>query len=271
MKRRSLNRKIGLAGFVCFLPFCVFYIAPMLITAGYSVVESSFSLRFAGFTHYAAVLSNDYFLLGLKNTLMISLLSVGSTFLLLLVICYFSMNRTAADMKPLFLLCIPFFTPTTSMAVIWRSLFGTTLFSPDSLLQWTLICMYIWKYLGVCILVLSFSMTQVPADCLEAAALDGAGRLRSYLRIVLPMCRGTVTLLMVLMLTYALRLYREAYLLYGEYPSDGVYLLQHYLTNHFRKLHYPIVAAGSVIFAGLGGLSMGCVWLLGRRRECTAQ
>lgn len=271
MKKISLDSKIKLCGFLFAFPFFLFYLVPMVMTMGYSMMENSFSLQFAGLKHYADVWANEYFRIGLQNTFLISFVAVGCTLVLLLIACYFSMNLPTAAMKALFLLCIPFFTPSASMAAVWRSLFGTTLFSPDSLLRFSLVCMFIWKYLGVCILVLSFGMTQVPTDCLEAAALDGAGRLRSYVSVALPMCRGIVTLLLVLLLTYALRLYREDYLLYGEYPTDGVYLLQHYLTNHFRKLHYPAVAAGSVLFAGLCSIPLACIWLLGRRKERVAK
>ena len=271
MKKISLDSKIKLCGFLFAFPFFLFYLVPMVMTMGYSVVENSFSLQFAGLKHYADVWANEYFRLGLQNTFLISFVAVGCTLVLLLIACYFSMNLPTAAMKALFLLCIPFFTPSASMAAVWRSLFGTTLFSPDSLLRFSLVCMFIWKYLGVCILVLSFGMTQVPTDCLEAASLDGAGRLQTYVSVVLPMCRGTIALLFVLLLTYALRLYREDYLLYGEYPTDGVYLLQHYLTNHFRKLHYPAVAAGSVLFAGLCSIPLACIWLLGRRKERVAE
>ncbi len=269
MKRMSLSRKMVLCGLVGFLPFAALYVAPLFMTLWYSVMENSFSMRFVGLMHYREVWGNEYFHMGLQNTFLISLASVGCNVALLLGACFFGMYLPASAARVLILLCIPYFAPSASMAAVWRGLFGATLFSSDAWLRFSIGCMFLWKYSGVCILMLTVGIRQIPPEYLEAAEIDGAGRLRRYLFIALPMCRQILSLLLLLMLAYALRLYREDYLLYGEYPVDGVYLLQHYLINHFRKLHYPTVAAGTVIFVGLCGGIYALMGLLGpkRRRE----
>lgn len=267
MKRMSLSRKMMLCGLAVFLPFAALYVVPLVMTLWYSVMENSFSMRFVGLLHYKEVWANEYFQMGLHNTFLISLASVGCNVMLLLCACFFGMYLPSYALRLLILLCIPYFAPSASVAAVWRSLFGTTLFSSDAWLRFSIGCLFLWKYSGVCVLILTVGIRQIPPEYLEAAEIDGAGRLRRYLLIALPMCRQILSLLLILMLAYALRLYREDYLLYGEYPVDGVYLLQHYLTNHFRKLHYPSVAAGTVIFVGMCSIIYGLMGLLGQKRR----
>ena len=39
------------------------------------------------------------------------------------------------------------------------------------------------------------------------------------------------------------------YLLFGtSFPPDEVYLLQHYMYNHFLRLNYPYLAASALLF-----------------------
>lgn len=66
----------------------------------------------------------------------------------------------------------------------------------------------------------------------------------------------------------ALKIYREAYLLYGEYPPNSVYLLQHYMNNHFYKLNYQRIASASLLLLGalLGAALLGEVVVRRRRR-----
>ena len=47
-------------------------------------------------------------------------------------------------------------------------------------------------------------------------------------------------------LFFAWRTFREVYLLTGDYPHEGLYLLQHYLLHAFRRLQYGKLAAVSL-------------------------
>lgn len=41
----------------------------------------------------------------------------------------------------------------------------------------------------------------------------------------------------------------EGYLLFGtSFPPDEVYLLQHYMHNHFLRMNYPYLAAAAILF-----------------------
>ena len=80
----------------------------------------------------------------------------------------------------------------------------------------------------------------------DAAALDGAGEVRTYLRISLPCVQANIGLMLLVLLMYAFQLYKESYLLFGAYPCRNMYMIQHYISNHFNKLNFQNVAASAV-------------------------
>ena len=67
------------------------------------------------------------------------------------------------------------------------------------------------------------------------------------------------------MLFRSFRVYKEAYLLFGEYPSEGVYLLQHYMSQQYMKLNYPYVSAAATVLMLLCAMLYGA-GLLGIKR-----
>ena len=55
----------------------------------------------------------------------------------------------------------------------------------------------------------------------------------------------------VLSFLNAFKVFREAYLVAGDYPHDSMYLLQHLFNNWFRELSMDKLAAGAVMTAGV--------------------
>lgn len=45
------------------------------------------------------------------------------------------------------------------------------------------------------------------------------------------------------------KIFREVYLLTGDYPYDSLYLLQHFMNNTFRSLDYQKLSAAAIIMS----------------------
>ena len=97
--------------------------------------------------------------------------------------------------------------------------------------------------------------------------MDGASHRTIAIRIALPML-CTVTLFAIIYLAMnGMRIFRESYLLYGMYPPKPLYFIQNYVNNHFTKLDYGLLSAGSSLFAlVMTGLFL-CIWLFLQRKE----
>lgn len=46
---------------------------------------------------------------------------------------------------------------------------------------------------------------------------------------------------------YSFKVYREAYLVAGDYPDQSIYMMQHLFNNWFRDLSLDKLAVGAVI------------------------
>ena len=77
--------------------------------------------------------------------------------------------------------------------------------------------------------------------------MDGAGRFQCFRYITLPELRPTVFLISVLSFVNSFKVFREAYLIAGDYPDSSIYMLQHLFNNWFVSLDIQKMSAASVL------------------------
>ncbi len=53
----------------------------------------------------------------------------------------------------------------------------------------------------------------------------------------------------ILSLINSFKVFREVYLLTGDYPVQSLYMLQHFMNNTFRSLDYQKLSAAAVLMA----------------------
>jgi len=58
-----------------------------------------------------------------------------------------------------------------------------------------------------------------------------------------------IVLIFVLSFVNAFRVFREAYLIAGDYPHESIYMLQHLFNNWFTKLDIQKMSAAAVMMA----------------------
>ncbi len=260
---KHLRRKSLMAAIPCAAGFLLLYILPFFITVGYSLLNNAFDMAFVGLDNYAAVLRNRYFLLAVRNTLAVTAALVAVTFLGALLLGFFMQRRGRIGMTVL--LVLPMLVPSVSAAAIWRAVFDTGAFAPTGVCYAALVSLFAWKYTGASAVLLCSGLDRIDPLLLDAAAIDGAGAIRSYVLISLNCVRNHIAVMLMLIFMFALRIYKESYLLFGLYPGDDMYLLAHYMSNHFIKMNYQNVAVSSVSLAAMGLLMAGAVGLNRRK------
>ncbi len=264
--KRAVDLKLCALGLPAALMFFALYIVPFGMTGWYSLLNNSFAREFAGLSNYIRVLGNTNFRLAVKNTLTILLMTVGGAALLAGVLA-FLLLRVRRTIPALFILVLPLFTPSVSITTLWQAVFHTSAFTSPGSAYGALVSLYLWKYSGTAAVLLYVGLRGVERDILSAAALDGAGALRTYLCISLPCAQAHAGLMLLVLLMYAFQLYKESYLLFGAYPCRNMYMIQHYISNHFNKLNFQNVAASAVSLTALSLLLYALVYPLWRRRE----
>lgn len=237
----------------------------LLLPYAYVVVNSFIktgSGSFAGLDNYAAVLNSEAFMTAMGNTALFMAVSVPVILVLsLLISVYIYENlRLAGCLKTSFL--IPMAIPVTSVVLMWRFLFDdngiingilngcgmdTVNWMNTEAAFWILVLSYVWKNLGYNIILWLAALSAIDPGIGEAARIDGAGGWQRLTRVTLPAAKNGAFVIIVLAALSSFKVFREAYLVAGEYPHDSIYMVQHIFNNWFRNLEIDKLAAGAVI------------------------
>ena len=245
-KRLCGNRKWNLRCILCLLPsllgIAVFFLIPYVRVLYYSFVNNQFQKKFVWFRNYQEVLENDFFLLALKNSFWLIVIGVPALMLLALVLSLllsFSMRKFYV-LRDLFV--FPMMVPTAAIVMVWQNLF----FDFETALP--IYLLFVWKNLGICIILLTAALTTIDNSFYEAARLDGASAFRLHIKISVPLIAPTFFFTVLLAVMNSFKIFKESFLFYGgKYPPEHSYTLQFYMNNNFLKFNYPALASASII------------------------
>jgi len=122
----------------------------------------------------------------------------------------------------------------------------------------------LWKNLGYDIVLWLAGLSSISPSIYEAAAVDGANTWKVFTRITMPNLLPSLYTITVLSFLNSFKVFREAYLVAGDYPHSSMYLLQHLFNNWFRDLQMDKLSAAAVLTALI---IMGLILLLRRAWE----
>lgn len=256
----------------------VFVLLPFM-----EVVKRSFARMagggFAGLENFAQVLGNQAFCLAMRNTLRFMVWCIPSLMGVSLLTAV--LVRAAADRSGLFktTLLLPMAIPVASVVYLWK-----LVFQPTGLLNrlpwlaagpgvdfmgqksafYVLVFTYIWKNNGYDMILWLAGLDGIAGELYEAAKVDGAGAWQRFWYITAPGLKGTAFLAAVLSVMNSFKVFREAYLISGDYPHESIYMLQHLLNNWFVSMDIQKMSAASVLLEG-GVLAAAGLWCVRRR------
>lgn len=224
--------------------------------------QSAIGGRWVGIQNYVTVMGNAAFQRAIANTgkftaVCIPLLIVIS---LALAVLLYSIPAVGSALRSIFLM--PMAVPAASVVLVWKVLFHEKGLINSALLTfgrngvnwmgsdaafWMLVISYLWKNLGYTMILWTAGLSAIPEGIYEAAQVDGATKWQTFLHITLPNLKGTAYTIMVMSLLNSFKVFREAWLVAGDYPHESMYLLQHLYNNWFRELDFDKIAAASVM------------------------
>ncbi|MEU8901104.1 sugar ABC transporter permease [Nocardia sp. NPDC048505] len=227
--------------------------------------------RFVGIANYRRLFGSDpLFLIALRNTALFTVLTLVPTVAIGLGVAA-ALNRTLRGIGIFRTIAfLPLVASTVAMAVVWRFLFTTD----DGLLNlllggiglgpvpwltdpnWALVSLSIvtvWKSVPFATVILLAALQGVPETLYEAAKIDGAGALRRFRSVTVPLIRGPLSFVFVITVINSVQAFDQAYALTGSGggPETGTYLLGIMLFQHafgFYEVGYASALAW-VIFA----------------------
>lgn len=253
---------------ICVLPsligVLIFFLVPFGIVIYYSLINSPAAGEFVGLANYKALFQSVAFKKAASNTAMFSLVSVPLAIILSLGLAVLlERNIPQKSLLRTFFLS-PLMVPTASVVLVWQVLFhnhgtinqiiemfgGTGVeWLKSSYGQVIIIVMFLWKNLGYNMILFMSALAAVPKDILEVAELEGASKLYQFFHIKLRYLSPTVLFVLILSLINSFKIFREVYLLTGDYPYDKMYMLQHFMNNTFNSLDYQKLSAAAILFS----------------------
>jgi len=218
--------------FPTLLGFLVFTLGGVIFSLGMSFTDWNMlrgfdAVNFIGFDNYVRVFNSRDFWTALRNNLQL-LLAIPITVILAMIlasIINFGVYMRSGIRTLYFL---PYVTNVVAVATVWRAIFHpsrgpinmflhSTLGIPmDYVPGWlsttswfipSIIIIVIWQNLGFNILLFSAGLQNIPKDYYEAAAIDGAGPVKRFIKITLPLLTPVTFLVVILSVIANLQLW----------------------------------------------------------------
>ena len=259
-----------------------------LSTQEWTLTSSQTSEGFVGLENFAKVLSNSVFQRAVVNSAIITGSAVIIEMILGTALAYLAVGSSWPMRIVRTILILPLVIAPVAAGTLWRmmlnSQMGLTNFllsflgiqGPDWLgnADWALIAVIIvdvWMATPFVFLVISAGLTSIPEQLHESAALDGASRWQSFLRIDLPLLAPLLLLTVLFRTLESLLSLDSIYTLTLGGPGYATFTLTYYIyTLGLRSFNLGQAASASWLFMSFASLALALVFWLQRRWQ-TAQ
>ena len=221
------------------LLFTVFGLFPLLFSLwlAFQSCEPTAGLgamRFVGLHNFTFALHDPWFWKSMFNTGWLALASGVPQHLVAIPLAVF-IHQSFATLRNgvVGAYFLPYITSSVAIAIMFSSLFSTDyglinaalaglgrgepidwLGEPDAIKPAVALIVF-WRYLGFNVVLYLAALQTIPRDLYEAAAMDGAGRLRQFWHITLPGIKPMIFFGVTLSVIGGLQLFEEPFILTG--------------------------------------------------------
>lgn len=254
----------------------LFFVLPFMIVIYYSVVDNPISGQFVFFDNFIMVFQNAAFQQAAKNTLTFSLTAVPLAVILSLFLAMMLESRIPFKSQFRTFFLSPMMVPIASVVLIWQVLFHYNgmaneilgIFHVDKIdwlnsayAQVVIVILFLWKNLGYNMILFMSALSSIPKDILEVAVLESATPFQIFWHIKIRYMSSTILFVTIMSLINSFKVFREIYLLKGDYPYDTMYMLQHFMNNTFNRLDYQKMSAAAIMMAIVMVIIIGILFL----------
>ncbi|MBP5158926.1 MAG: sugar ABC transporter permease [Lachnospiraceae bacterium] len=187
---------------------------------------------FVGFDNYAKAVADPGFRYSFGYTTLFTIASV----VIINVLAFLVAVLLTQKIKGSNIFRTVFFMPNLIggivLGYIWAMIFdayfqsqGTFLLAERSYGFWGLIILMCWQQIGYMMIIYIAGLQAVPEDILEAARIDGASKIQTLFRVIIPNVMPSITICIFLTLTNSFKLFDQNMALTGGMPvifnADG--------------------------------------------------
>ncbi|WHX48697.1 sugar ABC transporter permease [Paenibacillus woosongensis] len=241
-----------IAGYLFISPWLIGFLAltayPMLLSLYYSFTNYTLMkpIEWIGMENYNRIFTADEkFVQSVKITFYYVLASVPLKLIAALLVAMLlnkavrgiSVYRTAIYFPSLI-------GGSIAVSLLWKNIFGVDGFfnkvlgvfgipgtgwvtNPDTAL-WSLIVLSVWQF-GSSMVIFLAGLKQIPNDLYEASSVDGAGKIRQFFNITLPMLSPTLYFNLIMGVINSFQVFTPAYVITAGGPMNSTYVYALYL------------------------------------------
>jgi multiple sugar transport system permease protein len=243
------------------------------------------NMPWVGFDNFVTAFTDQYFLLSLEKTFIILVVAVTIEFALGLFIAnLLNKDNVRGDAVWMVLILSPMMLPLIASGNLWRmlldirwgavnavvSFFGLKPIDFLGSTKWALpavIMVEIWQWTPFVIITLLAGLRSVPHEPLEAALVDGANKWQRFTRIVLPLMRGQIIVVLLIRSMDVFKTFDTVYALTFGGPGQATVVSTFYLYRQaFTQFKLGYGAALSwIVFVIVYLISFGILKAFGKR------
>jgi ABC-type sugar transport system permease subunit len=240
-----------------------------------------------GLANYRAVLADPLFWNAFKITVLFTIAAVPVKVLLSLLVALL-LNSPKLPLRNLFRTAffLPVVTTTAIVGVVMQLVFdpadgpvnrllvqlglvdqGINFLGDSSSALWTVVGVYVWKWFGITLIYWLAALQTIPDDVFEAAQIDGAGPVRLFRHIVLPLLKPFTIIITLLTLEATLKVFDLMLTMTNGGPFFATEVVEIYIYRWAFAATVPqlgFASAAAVLF-GLFVCLLGLLQLAGIR------
>jgi len=269
-----MRRREAIEGYIFLLPWLIGYIAfsggPIVASAYLSLTKYNVLLppKFIGLGNYTYALTQDpLFIPSIIKTFYYAILVVPPGIVISLAIAILLNNKLAGTAIWRTMFFLPTLTPIVAAAILWRWMLNPDIGLINFLLaqigikgpgwlasiEWaipSLALVGLWTSVGGAQMIIFLAGLQnVPADLVEAAAIDGAGAWTRFVNVTLPMVTPTLFFNLILGIIFSLRTFDVAFVATNGGPARATWFISlHIYQNAFVSFDMGYASALSWMF-----------------------
>ena len=218
--------------------FLALFIAPLLYALYLSLFREQLvgGNAFVGLDNYTEGLKDTQFTDGVRRVALFLVVQVPVMLFLALVFALI-LDSGKVWFGKLYRvgIFVPYAVPTVIAALMWGFIYGRDFgpfadvadalnvappnFLGESLMLWSIANVVTWTYTGYNMIIFYAALRAIPAELYEAAAVDGAGAIRTAIHIKLPLLRPALLLCTIFSVIGSFQLFAEPQIFYDIAPD----------------------------------------------------
>lgn len=210
----------------------------------------STEVTFVGGKYYQQLLGDETIRIALKNNLIFAVMSVACQIGFSLVIAAVLESKFLRKWQSVFrtIYFVPSLLMVTVTGITFKMLYSPSIGLINPLLEklgvdtsgidilgnagsaiFGVAAASQWQYIGYTVVLFIVAMQSISEDIYEAAEIDGANAVQRFFRITVPMMKDTIMINMIIVVTGAVRVYDEVYVMTNGGPGRATQTLATYL------------------------------------------